>query len=281
MADMGVTETSATGLALVAAMVQSQLIVNAELMFTIQDESARAVKGAKSIAFPKTGALDPTEKAENTATTAQVLTYAVDTMNLDQHFQTLVRLEDIAAVQSILNVESDIIERAGKGMAKKYDTAIYTALKASASASAPDHTVADYAASGAITRAKILANRKLLNDQNVPKSERFMVISTEQESELLNIDGFVDADKYGSRESLLNGEIGRLFGFTVICTTTCESDVTLYYHRSALAFARQVEPTWERQRADLAYLADDYSLSSLFGVKAMDAGKRIVVASAS
>jgi N4-gp56 family major capsid protein len=277
--DMGTTETTASGMSVVAAMVQKQLIAKAKIMFTVQDESKRAVKGAKSVSFPRTGDLTPASKAENVATESQALTYAVDTLTLDQHYHTLVRLEDKAEVQSVLDIESDILERAGSGMAKAVDAYIYGVLKAGASASSPDHIVDNYSSSGAITRAKILANRKLLDDQNVPEDDRYMLISTEQEAELLDIAGFVEADKYGSRESLLNGEIGRLFGFTVIKSTICEADVTLYYHRSACAFARQIEPKWEKDR-NLSKLANEYSLSMLFGAKILDSGKRNVTANA-
>jgi N4-gp56 family major capsid protein len=278
-ADMGVTETSATGVDLVAAMVQKQLIAKAKLMFTVMDESSRATKGAKSVSFPRTGDLTPVAKTENTASESIALTYAADQLALDQHYQAYVRLEDIADAQSVLNVESDILERASAGMAKVMDTKIYTVLKAGASASAPDHIIDHYGSSGAITRTKILQARKLLDDQNVPDEDRFLVVNPAQEAELLDIDGFVDADKYGSTAAKLNGEIGRLFGFTVIKTTVCEDNVSLYYHRSACAFARQIEPKWEQGR-DLSRLANEYSLSALYGAKVLDSGKRNVTANA-
>ncbi len=278
--DMGVTETAATGQDLVAALVQQQLIANAQFMFCIRDESARAVKGAQSVSFPRTGNLDPSAKSENTASESVALTFAADQLNLDQHYQTLVRLEDIANVQSIVDVPGEILTRAARGMANKFDAAIYAALKAGASASGPDHIIDHYSASGAITRAKILAARKLLNDQNVPMDDRFMAVSTAQEAELLDIDQFVSAEKYGSSVPLINGELGRLFGFRIIMSTNVENDVSLYWHRSALAFARQIDPKWEVQREPLKYLADAYSLSSLYGIKVLDSGKRNVTANA-
>lgn len=279
-ADIGVTETSAAGSAIIAAMVQKQLIAKAKLMFTVQDESARAVKGAKSVAFPRTGDLSPTAKSENTASESVALTYAVDTMNLDKHYQTFVRLEDIASVQAVPDVESDILERAGAGMAKQMDTSIYEALRDGASSSNPDHIIDQFSASGTLTLAKILAARLLLDNQNVPDDERFLAIHPEQESELLALSAFVDASQYGSQGVLLNGEIGRVYGFTVIKSTIVGANVALYYHRSALAFARQIEPKWEQMR-NLSKLANEYSLSCLYGVKVLDSGKRHVTANAS
>lgn len=279
-ADMGVTETSATGQDLVAAIVQQQLIATAQLIFTVRDESARAVKGAKSVSFPRTGNLDPVAKVENVASDSQALTFAADQLALSQHFQTLVRLEDIADVQSIVDVPGEILQRAARGMAKKFDAAIYAALKAGASASAPDHIIDHFSASGAMTRTKILQARSLLNLQDVPMDDRFLVISPTQESELLDIDQFVSAEKYGSSVPLITGELGRLFGFRIIMTTVAEDNVALYYHRTACAFARQIDPKWETQRAPLEKLADSYSLSSLYGVKVLDGGKRNVTANA-
>jgi N4-gp56 family major capsid protein len=281
MADMGVTETSAAGQDIVSAVVQTQLEASAQLIFTIQDESARATKGAKSVSFPRAGALDPADKAENTPTTTQALTYAADQLLLTGHVQTLVRLEDIASVQAIVDVEADILKRAATGMAKKFDTAIYTALRDGASASAPDHIVALSSGGTALDEAAILGARKLLDLQNVPADDRFMVVSPYQEAQLLAIANFIQAERYGSNMPIMNGELGRVFGFRVIKTTVAASAVVLCYHRSACAFARQVDPKWEAQRAPLEYLADNYSLSSLYGVKVLDSGKRNVTLNAS
>lgn len=278
--DMGVTETSATGQDLVSAIVQQQLISTAQLIYAVQDESARATKGTKSVSFPRTGNLDPTAKVENTPTDSQALTFAADQLALNQYYQTLVRLEDVADVQSVVDVPGEILMRAARGMAKKFDSAIYAALKAGASASTPDQILNHYGSSAQITVAKIAEARKLLNRQDVPFDDRFMLISPEQEAEMLAIANFVNADQYGSNVALVNGEIGRVFGFRVLMSTICEDDVTLYWHRSACAFARQIDPKWETQRAPLANLSDEYSLSSLYGVKVLDSGKRNVTANA-
>lgn len=276
-ADMGVTETSATGLAVISALVQTQLIAAAKIMFTIQDETGRVAPGAKSVSFPRTGDLDPVAKAENTASESQALTYAVDTLNLDKHFHTFVRLEDIADVQSVVNVETDILVRAGRGMAKKMDTDIYTALKAGASSSAPDNIIQLSSTGTVLDEAAILTARKLLDDQNVPEDERFMLVNPAQEKQLLQVANFIQSERYGSSGALSNGEIGRVFGFKVIKTTICEALNTLFYHRSCAAFARQIEPKWEQMR-NLSKLANEYSLSALYGVKVLDSGKRMVLA---
>lgn len=278
---MTTTQTGAAALSVIAQMVQAQLIAKAKLMFLVQDETSRVAPGAKEVKFPRTGDLTPASKTDDgSESEAQALTYAVDTLALDQWKHTLVKLSDKADVQSVVNVEADVIERAGAGMALTMDTYIYGLLKAGASASSPDHILNHYGSSAAITRTKILEARKLLDNQNVPDSERFMVISPLQEAQVLDIDGFVLAQNIGGTAPVLNGEIGSLFGMRIIKTTVCEDNVTLYLHSSAAAFARQVEPKFETVR-NIRTLSWEYSLSALYGAKILDSGKRHVVANAS
>ena len=279
MSNITTTQTSATGQDIVAALVQKQLIAKAKLIFTIQDESARATKGAKSVSFPRTGNLTPAAKSAGTASTGQVLTYAADQLALNKHYQTLVILEDSADVQTVVDVESDIIERSGAGMALQMDTDVYTALRDGASSASPDHIIDHYSASGTLTLAKVLEARKLLDLQNVPEDGRFMAINPDQEGQLLALSTFVSAQEYGSDKARMNGEVGSLFGFRVIKTTVVEDNVTLYYHNTAAAFARQIDPKFESMR-DLENLAWKYSLSCLYGVKVLDSGKRNVTANA-
>src|SRR3546814_17884277 len=58
--------------------------------------------------------------------------------------------------------------------------------------------------------------RMTLNKANVPFDDRFCIISPEFEALILGDARFVDASKYGSREPILNGEIGRAIGFRLL-----------------------------------------------------------------
>ncbi len=54
-----------------------------------------------------------------------------------------------------------------------------------------------------------------------------LMISTDLIDTLLQDDNFIMADQYGSREALLNGEIGRLFGLTIIETPWLSNDAII------------------------------------------------------
>ena len=271
MADMGVTEVGAVIQETVSALVQKQLIETSKLVGTVTNYAARP--GENTIKIPKAGNFTVNDKAENTAVTAQVLTYATDDLVLNKHKAIQMRLEDIAGLQSMVNVKADAIERMAKQMALQVDVDIAAQLVL-ASASSPDHRIA-YVGS-ALAKADLLAARTLLHVQYVPFSECFIGVSPASESALLGIDDFVHADKYGSSGGLVNGELGRIYGARVIMSTVFADAGTVIWHPTAVAFGRQMDPKFETDR-DVPNLADLMSLSTLYGVKVLDSGKRQVL----
>ena len=276
MADMGKTEVDAVSQELVSAFVQKQLIQSAKLMPLVQNFAAGP--GIDLIKIPRTGDFTADTKTENTALTAQVLTMAADSLPLDQYKAILTRLEDNAGLQSTPNVVKEIVERQARQLALDIDTYIVTKLEA-ASAAAPDHRVA-YDNSGTadtLGQADILTARELLHIQNIVFSECFIGVNPASESNLLAIDSFVHADTYGDARGIRNGELGRLYGAPVIMSNEFDEKKTIVWHPTAVAFARQMDPKVEHQRAPLGYLADDFAMSNLYGAVTLDSGKRQVM----
>ena len=142
MADnlIGVSETSATAMARVADFAQLYLQQESKLMPTVSDFSYLANKGTSSIRLPRSGGFTVGDKGENTSVDSQVITFAADTISLDQHRVVQFLLEDISDQQSMLQVTSEAVMRASKDMAKDVDDKIIVELKL-ASASAPDHII--------------------------------------------------------------------------------------------------------------------------------------------
>lgn len=275
MADMGVTETSAVGQVTISQSIQMYLQEQAKLMDKVTLYTAG--KGETSIKIGRAGGFTVGDKSENTSVTAQVITYAADTLALDQHKVIQVRLEDIANIQARPDIINDILLRMGKDMAYKLDTLIVTKLEA-ASASAPDHRIA-YTNSGSantLGKADILAARQLLQLQNVPFNECWIGVSPASENNLLAIDDFVHADKYGSSQGLVNGEIGRIYGARVVMSIAFDTAKTIVWHPTAVAFAMQRELNFDTDK-DLPNLAMLYSVDALYGAVTLDSGKRQVM----
>lgn len=274
--------TAATEDSIILSIVQDELLDAAKLRGTVTEYMAP--KGAKEIQVPKFSASfdGPQPQNPDGATTVdfQDIAFATDTISLDKWVNLPYRIPDRTSKQTVVAVEAEAARSAGKQMGIFIDDQIITELRL-ASTAAPDHLRAldGDATSGvgtALTLDGITTARMLLNKQNVPADERWFVIPPDQEKELLDLDQFRNADKYGSREALLDGEIGRIYGFRVMVHNRLAANECLAYHKSAVGLAVQQEVEFERQRADVRLKATDYSFALGMGVKVMDGGKRQV-----
>jgi hypothetical protein len=277
MAEIGLTEVAATVQDLVDTMVQNALIQVSQLVPTVINKVG--VKGQDSLLIPRrSSALAPATKAENTALSLQELTFATDALLFDKHKAIAVSIEDIANMQSNIDVKAQVIDEMARELALQVDEDILACLKA-ASAAAPDHRVLfSNSPTNTILQTDILEARKLLNDQKVPQENRWMLVPPAQEKSMLLISDFVRADAYGSPAGLVNGEIGRVYGFRVLMgkyTALADTEV-VFWNQEAVAYGTQLGAKFEEQRQVLK-LSTEMVLSVLYGCKTLDSGKRQVL----
>lgn len=287
MADTPVTSagaTAATENEVILSIVQDELLREAKLRPTVMDLSAQVSKGDKSVAVPKftTSFAGPAAQNPDGLTTVdfQSPVFDVDVIELSKWQNLPYRVPDRVSMQTKIPLEATLARSAGQQMGIYVDNQIIARLR-QASTSAPDHNIDldGAAASGsatAITLEGISKARELLNRQNLPASDRFLVIPPELEKDLIDLDNFRNADKYGSREALLNGEIGQIYGFRVLVHNGLAANEACAYHMSAVAIAMQMEIKFETQRADVRLQATDYSFSLGMGDQVMDGGRRQV-----
>lgn len=274
MADilLGKTEVDAVSQELIlSAMVQEQLIQQAVLLGTVNNYPAPA--GVDKLKIPKAGGFTVSDKSENTAVDAQVITYATDDLNLDKHKVIQVLVEKFATIQSSVQVLSDIASRAGKAMALQLDTDIIAALAAT-SASAPDHRIAFAGAN--IAQTDILSAKKLLTVQNVNVKECYLGINPEEEKQMLLLADFVRADAYGSAAGLQMGVLGQIYGFKVIVHNGFTAGQSIVWHPSHAAIGIQELVSYDSDK-DLPNLSVRHSWDMIYGTKTLDSGKRGVL----
>ena len=266
----GKTEVDAVSAEIVLGnAVQQYLIQEAKLLPTVSDYSAFAAPGMDKLKIPTATGFTVDDKSENTAVSAQTITYSTDDLALDKHKVIQVLAEQYASLQSGVNVVQDIALRAGKALALQLDVDIIAALIAT-SASNPDHRVA-YAAGSALTEADITNARLLLNNQYVPLEDRYLLIPTADEKAALAIANFIQQDRYAGNMAIMNGEIGMAYGFKVIVHASVTYPVA--YHKSHVGVAVQQGLRYQTQ-PDLANLATRHSFDQVYGVKTLDSGKR-------
>jgi hypothetical protein len=81
--------------------------------------------------------------------------------------------------------------------------------------------------------------RRILNDNNVPKSDRTLLIGSDVEEQILNTDRFTRFDAIGSEstDALRESMIGRIAGFNVVSSSDIDPESAYAYHRSAFVLA--------------------------------------------
>ena len=89
---------------------------------------------------------------------------------------------------------------------------------------------------GGLAVADIITARTTLSDAKAPKKDRFFVAGTEAYALLLAHAEFTSTEKYGSSTPVMEGELGRIYGFRVFESqriVTATGDHNLAFQRQA------------------------------------------------
>lgn len=158
------------------------------------------------------GTLDVQTQPENTEISTEDLSYSTVEIGVEKYGESVTITRE--AEEDGLDIQQDdVAEELGEAFAESQDQTAYDTLVGNGSV----ETI-ELGTAGTLTRDEIADARAEV------RANRFdpdaMVVHPDLEAELLKIDDFVQADKYGSPENLRNGEMGRVFGLTVYSSTT-------------------------------------------------------------
>jgi hypothetical protein len=106
-------------------------------------------------------------------------------------------------------------------------------------------------ATEADTISTLLNARQQLSAANVPSGDRFLAVSPEIATRLLNLTAVRDASQSGDSNALRAATIGNLFGFTVVESNALTAGTAVAYHRTGFAFAN-ILPATPRGATDTA-----------------------------
>lgn len=226
---IGNTDLTATKNALIVALVQRELITRAVVMPSIMDASAYAVKGTKSISVPRAGSFTVEDRATTAQATLANVTYAVDTIVLDQMSTVSYLVDPQDEIESSVNVQADLAARAARAHAKNFDALVIAGLEADSTATTT---------AGAISKAIFLEMRQLLLTAEADPGQLSFLCGPDSEAVLLGISEFVEADKYGSAV-IPSGVLGRLYGVEVRLSTAVAANRFYMYDKEGYGFAIQ------------------------------------------
>ena len=194
-------------------------------------------------------------KAANTDVNFETITEGKFDLVIDKHYYAAFKLEDIAKIQSRVDLRAKYTEKVGYALAKQVDTdllGLYSGLSQSVGS-----------AGTAITDEVLLSGILLLDQADVPAGDRSLVIAPSQMKALLLIDKFVRADAVGYLASMspivtgalargsfdptkVKGYFGQIYGISIYVSTNVAtsgsspvSTHNLLFHKDAFALAMQ------------------------------------------
>ena len=203
-------------------------------------------------------------------------------VTINQHFEYSRLIEDITDVQALTSLRSFYTEDAGYALASKVDDALIaeaanftSQLECGASGTATSAGTAV-----AFNDASFRDAVQVLDDNNVPMSQRVFIIPPAVKNAMLGISEYISTD-FVDGKPVANGKIGSLYGIDVVVSTNLPTANTdekgaLLMHKDALVFAEQVGVRVQTQYKQ-EYLADLMTADTLYGVETYrpEAGVRL------
>lgn len=262
--EVGNTELSATKQEIISEIAQRALYSQSVLAPTMTDYSNRAVKGASSVSIPKFSDLFTVEnRASATAGSNQNLAFGKDTIALDQraHIQWLIDSDD--EIESTLDVQREYIQAATQAHAADFDANAIAIMNAAG---------IETTTTGNITQDIVLEMRAILLRNKARAQNLFLAVGPGQEANLLKIDPFISADKYGgSARPLVTGALGTIYGVQVVMTPEVDGvdpDAYFMYSSEGISFAFQRGPAFDERRAP------EFGVNSMLQVLAQKYGQK-------
>jgi len=254
------TQMAPTKMDLIVAMAQRELKANAQLAGFFSDKSQFAIKGSKSISFPKLSSFSALDRASGVAGTEQVVTASVDQLLLDKNKQVLWVIDPSDEIQSTLNWELETVKLASSAHGRQFDSDLVAAAMTART---------EVSVSGNITRDLVLEMIEYLSKNFANKNQIALFISPAQKTAMLKISEFTQAQIFGNAV-IPSGTIGSVYGVPVVEAPILSDAQFFMADKDGLAYGLQKVPAYDEQKAiEYGAGAMKRTLDQLYGVKAL------------
>ena len=233
-------------------------------------------KKGDTIHIPKPTRGSASAKAAQTQVTLQAATESEVIVTIDKHYEYSRLIEDITEVQALASLRKFYTDDAGYALAKQVDDDLFAEAQSTFTLYEVDGSgnLASYVANGAanpLTDAAFRDGIQALDDNDVPMTQRVLVIPPSAVNTIRGIDRYMSSDFVDGR-GVANGKIGTLYGIDVYVSTNCpalESGVNklgVLMHKDALVLAEQQGVRSQTQYKQ-EYLSTLFTSDTLYGVK--------------
>lgn len=272
---------------------------NLVLANLIKKMSFKGKKG-DSLHIPKPGRGSANAKAASTQVTLNTDTATEVVVNIDQHWEYSILIEDIVEAQALASMRQFYTDDAGYALARKVDsklielargvqggdgTAAYTGAYLGSNG-----TTAYVAASNneaALTDAAIRRSIQRLDDNDVPMDGRFLIVPPSTRNTLMGIARFTEqafVGDAGSNNTIRTGEVGNVYGVPVFVSSNADTTsgsgaarIALFGHRDFAVLAEQMAVRTQTQYKQ-EWLGNLFTADTLFGVKELRDGSAVALA---
>ena len=269
MADayMGNTELGASKATLISNMVQKELAFSAILRGTVTDVSQYAIKGVKTISFPKLTSFTVGNRTEGVLGETQSLVASIDNLNLDINAYASWAVDSFTAKQITIDGQLESIRLASSSMGRFVDNQVIAKLVAGAASFINVGTDAD------VTYANLLAMRKTLLKADANLADCVIIASPAQEAVLMGLAEFKDAAAYGANAVVPSGVIGKILGMPIYVHNGLSDKQLFMYEKSAIAIGFSKEAEYGSQPfIELGVGAERSAIDMYFGLAVMQQG---------
>jgi hypothetical protein len=152
---------------------------------------------------------------------------------LDKDIYSAVAITDEQLTLDIIDFAEQVLSPQVKAVARGLENLIATTMNASTYG-----TSLNFTDSSNSLWSTLVSARQALNDENVPREGRILVVGSDIETEMLNDDKFnrVDSAGDGATTALREATINRLAGFTIVGSQAIDPEVAYAFHPTAFAF---------------------------------------------
>jgi hypothetical protein len=215
---------------------ESNLVIANSVNRSFEDDASVG----KAVKVASIGNLGARAKAENTAITYETIAETVTTITLNIWTYAALGIEDIVKVQSQIDVQNEYQRKLGYAVAKDIDTKLATDFAGFSQSVGTLGTAA--------SDANVLGAIKLLDDADVPDSDRFFIMTPAEKVAKLALDRWSNALYIGTGNMpVKNGNLGDMYGLNLKVTTNLVKPAAgqannAIFHRDALALVVQRTP---------------------------------------
>lgn len=171
----------------------------------------------------------------STALVADDLTETSVPVALDTHVYQLLNITDEQLTLDIVDFARQVLAPQMRAVAEGMEDVIASEFQSATAAGLVSVDISTPPSSGEAYGILIEA-RRILNQNNVPRSERAVVLGSELEAWFLQ-DPIINNHNSGNTSALEEATLNRIAGFTIVGSNAVSPEEGYAFHRAAIAFA--------------------------------------------